>query len=427
MNDILSYLTTINPWGKGEITGNGLIRELYLDKIANATGNRLIKVIVGQRRAGKSYIVRQIINQLIITEKVPPVNIFYLNKELYEFDEIRNAGDLQEVIQLYRKHLKPKGKVYLFIDEVQNIEAWEKIIVSLAQHPVEEYEIFITGSNSGLLSGELATRLSGRYVVFEVFPFSYHEYLAFNHLDDSKEHFINYLETTGMPEALNIASYEIRQHYFQSLKDTVLLRDIMFRHKIRDYVLLEDLFLFLLHNTGNLVSVPSIIKYFKSKNRKVEYATVASYIKNMEDAFIIRRCPKYSVKTKELLSGDKKYFVNDLGFRNYIYPQLRTEIGSMLENVVYLHLKMAGYDVKVGYLKNMEVDFVAEKGDRKFYVQVAYLLSSQATIDREFRSLEAIPDSFPKYVVSMDDLTIRHPKGIFHENIRNFISIIGKP
>ena len=421
MKDEFEALKAINYWDGTPDFNLGFIRQKYLDKITKASGNKLIKVIVGQRRSGKSYIVRQFIENLIRKKAVNPKNTFYLNKELYDFESVMTASDLADLIQLYKQEVKPKGKIYVIIDEVQNIDEWEKIIVSLAQHTIEDYEIYITGSNSRLLSGELATHLSGRYLVLEVFPFSYIEFLDFFNYHNSKDNFIKYIKTSGLPEIYNINSSDTHRHYFQSLKDTILLKDIMYRHKIRDYVLLEDLFLFILHNVGNLISIPSIVKYYKSKQRKADYSTVSSYISYMEDAFIIRHCPKYSLKTKELLSGEKKYYVNDLGFRNYLYPQLTTDIAAMLENVVYLHLRMSGFEVKVGYHKNLEVDFIATKGEIKKYIQVTYLLSSEQTMNREFRVLESINDSYPKYLVSMDEIKVNHPKGIMHQNIWEFV------
>lgn len=421
METIFRILRSSNHWTEKPNVETGFIRNNYLSKLKEATDNKLIKVIVGQRRSGKSYIVRQFIEYLIAEKSVPPQNTFYLNKELFDFESIKTATDLTNLIQFYKKKIKPSGKVYIFIDEVQNIDEWEKIIVSLAQHTVEAYEVFITGSNSQLLSGELASHLSGRYVVFEVFPFSFTEYLNIFGYQNNKNHFIQYLKTSGLPEVYNIHSEDIHRHYFQSLKDTILLKDIMYRHKIRDYVLLEDLFLFVLHNVGNLISISSILKYFKSKQRKADYTTITSYIAYMEEAYIVRHCPKYSLKTKELLSGEKKYYVNDLGFRNYLYPQLTTDIAPMLENIVFMHLRMAGFEVKVGYNKLYEVDFIATKGELTKYIQVTYLLSSEKTKNREFRVLENINDNFPKYLVSMDEIKLSHPQGILHKNIWEFI------
>lgn len=422
MNDILKALDSINNWNTKPMITPGFIRKAYLNKITKSLNNKLIKVIVGQRRAGKSYIIRQIINYLMEEKSVDPRSIFYLNKEMYEFESINTAAKLDEIVRLYEKEVTPEGKVYLFIDEVQNIADWEKIIVSFAQHPVKDYEVFITGSNATLLSGELASFLSGRYIVFEVFPFSYSEFLGYHSYENQKQNFIKYFETSGLPEIYNIESDEIRKHYFQSLKDTIFLKDIMYRHKIRDYILLEDLFLFLLHNVGNQTSVPAIIKYFKSRNRKTDYSTLSAYLSYMEEAFIVRQSPRYFIKTKELLSGEKKYFINDLGFRNYLFPRLKKDIAAILENIVFLHLRNAGYTVSTGYGNNFEVDFVATRNEFTIYVQVAYLLASEKTIQREFGAFEKINDHFPKYVVTMDDLLIKYSKGIIHENIWSFIN-----
>jgi hypothetical protein len=421
MQEILTKLLSINYWEKDPGFNYGYFRKKYNEELLKFIGNKLIKVIVGQRRSGKSYIVRQLMHALIKNNKISPQNIFYLNKEMFEFETIRNANDLSKIINLYQETYKPKEKIYLFIDEIQNIENWEKVIVSLAQNPIKEYEIFITGSNSKLLSGELATFLSGRYVITEVLPFSYREYLDFRKLENTKNSFIHYIRTSGLPEVYNLNNDEIKLHYFQSLKNTILLKDIMYRYKIRDYVLLEDIFLFLLHNVGNMTSIPSIIKYFKSKNRKADYTTISQYILYMQEAFIIHESPRLAFKTKELLSGERKYYINDLGFRNYLYPDLINDIGAILENVVYLHLKMAGYDTKTGYDSNYEVDFVATKHSEKKYIQVAYLLPNKNTSQREFGALEKIKDNLPKYVVTMDDIVQNSETGIYHEQVWDFI------
>jgi len=421
MTEIFLKLSSINYWEKEPGFKYGYFRERYNTKLLEFIGNQLIKVIVGQRRSGKSYIVRQLMHTLIENYGINPKNIFYLNKEMFEFEDIRSANDLAKLIELYHKNYKPKGKVYIFIDEIQNIENWEKVIVSLAQNPIQENEIFITGSNSKLLSGELATLLSGRYVITEVLPFSYREYLDFGKIENTKNNFIQYIKTSGLPEVYNLNNDEIKLHYFQSLKNTILLKDIMYRYKIRDYVLLEDIFLFLLHNVGNMTSISSIIKYFKSRNRKTDYTTISQYILYMQEAFIIHESPRLTLKTKELLSGERKYYVNDMGFRNYLYPDLTNDIGAILENVVYLHLKMAGFDIKTRYDTNNEVDFVAIKHSEKKYIQVAYLMATKETSQREFSALEKIKDNLPKYVVTMDDIVQNRETGLFHEQIWHFI------
>ncbi len=421
MKDTLKELLSINYWDKNPNFKLGHTRDLYITKLWNSLDNNLIKVIVGQRRTGKSVIVRQLMHKLIHEKNINRKNIFYLNKEMFEFESIKNAEELAALFKLYESTYKPKGKVYLFFDEIQDIENWEKLIVSLSQHPVKEYEIIITGSNSNLLSGEMASLLSGRYIVIEVFPFSYKEFLIINKLQNNKINFISYLTNTGLPERLNLRSNDTVTHYFQALKNTILLKDIMYRHKIRDYVLLEDIFLFLLHNVGNMTSVPSIIKYFKSKNRKTDYSTISQYINYMQDAFLIHEAARMSPKTKELLSGEKKFYINDLGFRNYLYPSLIQDIGSMLENTVFLHLNIAGYKTSILSGKDFEVDFVAEKENAKHYIQVSYIMETSETISREFGAFEKINDNLPKFVLSMDDILIKNENGIIHKHVWEYI------
>jgi len=418
---IYKSLKSINFWDNNPKFNLGYYREKYVDALWKASDNNLIKVITGQRRTGKSYIMRQMMHKLISDKKVSSKNIFYLNKEMFEFNEISTADTLSELIEYYEEKLKPKNKVYIFIDEVQKIDNWEKIVVSLAQHPVKKYELFITGSNSQLLSGEMASLLSGRYILTEVFPFSYKEYLNHLNLENNKENFIKYITTSALPELFNLNNDETKRHYFSSLKNTILLKDIIERNKIRDYALLEDIFIFLLHNVGQLTSVSSIVKYFKSKKRKVDYTTIAQYITYMQYAYILQEAPRFSLKTKEILSGERKYYISDLGFRNYLFPGLQKEISSILENIVYTHLRIANYNVKVGTGNNFEIDFVAQKDSINKYIQVTYLMPTNDTITREFSALKKIKDSYSKIVVSMDDILIPDDTGIEHLHIWNYI------
>jgi predicted AAA+ superfamily ATPase len=421
MKEIIAALDKYNYWYQNPDTDLGLIRERYLQSLKKASNNRLIKVVVGQRRAGKSYIIRQLIHFLITENKIPAKNIFYLNKELYEFESIKTAQHLYELIDAYKTVIEPEGKIYYFLDEIQDIEQWEKLVVSLAQNPSAQAEVFITGSNSKLLSGELATKLSGRYLLFEIFPFSYKEFAAHHGLENNKQSFIKYLTDTSLPEAVKLTDAEIKRFYFRSLKDTILLQDIMNRHGIRDSVLLEDLFLFILHNIGNMTSISSIIKYFNSKNRKADYSTLSNYLAYIESAFIIHSVPRYFIKNKEILSGERKYYINDLGFRNYLYPNMNIDYASALENSVYLHLKNAGYRISVGYGKNYEIDFIGQKDSQTIYLQVSYLLESEATIEREFGAYEHINDFHPKYVLTMDDISLNNTNGIKHQHIWDFL------
>jgi len=412
MTDNFTKLKKYNFWSNN-LPEVGLIRNRYLEKINDFLNNKLIKVLIGQRRVGKSYLLRQIIFNLI-NNKVNPENIFYLNKEITDFDFITDYTDLENLIILYREKLKPRGKIYLLIDEIQNIKSWEKLINSYSQNYAEEYEIFISGSNSELLAGELAGFLSGRYIQFVILPFSYFEFIEILKIENSKKSFLQYLNSGGLPELFKLPNEETKRHYIQAIKDTVLLRDIIQRYNIKDAKLLEDIFIFLINNASNLISINNIVKYFGSKKRKTNYETVANYIQYLKNTFLIYQVEKYNIKGKEILSGTNKYYINDLCFKNYLYPGYLYGVGYMLENIVFLELLNSGYQVYIGYLRNKEIDFVAIKNDRTIYVQVAYILSEPQTIEREYSGLRAIPDNFEKYVVSLDDIQMPNIDGIKH-------------
>jgi predicted AAA+ superfamily ATPase len=383
----------------------------------------LIKVIVGQRRTGKSYLLRQIANH-IIQSGVSPKNVFYLNKEFIEFDEIRDYKDLDKLIKFYVDKIKPKGKVYLFIDEIQNIEHWEKLVNSYSQNFVNQYELFISGSNSKMLSGELSTLLSGRYIDFEILPFSYEEYLGITGNDKSKTSYLNYMKTGGLPELFNLPDEESKMRYVSSIKDTVLLRDVIQRHSIKDPKLLEDIFVYLVNTSSNLISVNNITNYFKSKGRKTTYDTIANYIGFIEDTFMIHKVDRYDIKGKDTIAGNVKYYCNDQAFKNYLFKGFSYGVGYQLENLVYLELRRNGYHVYVGVLPNKEVDFVAQKSDRVLYIQTTYLMVDEQTIRREYAALESISDNYEKVIVSMDDLVFSNNKGIKHIQVWNLNEIL---
>ena len=390
------------------------IRKGYTDAIGSyMSSNRLIKVVVGQRRTGKSFILRQIASKLL-DSGVAAENIVFINCEFTEFGFLKSYEDLGELIKLYRSEIKPQGRVYLFLDEVQNIEEWERIVNSLSQDYVEEYEVFISGSNSKMLSGELATLLSGRYISFEVFPFSYSEYLGIMNREPSRQSYEEYMTSGGLPELFALPEELSRRHYVSSIKDTVLLRDIIQRHNIKDAKLLEDIFVYIVNNASNLLSVRNVANYFKSSGRKSSYETVASYLRYIEDTYLIHKVERYNIRGKETIAGNCKYYANDLSFNNYLYQGFGYGTGYLLENLIYLELARNGYDVYVGSIGSKEVDFVAIKGDRKIYVQVAYALTERATIEREYSALEGIDDNFEKVVVSLDTMQLPLKDGIRH-------------
>ncbi len=422
MKEFFTQFQKYNFWNKN-VPKLGYVRQDYLDRIFQFCNNSLVKVLVGQRRTGKSYLLRQIAHTLM-QKGVSPKNIFFINKEFIEFDEVKDYKDLDKLIKLYQKNLKPTGKIFLFIDEVQNIQQWERLINSYAQNFNESYEIFISGSNSKMLSGELATLLSGRYINFEIFPFSYDEFLGVKELNNHKDSFLNYLQSGGLPELFSLPNEETKQHYVSAVRDTVLLRDVIQRHAIKEPKLLEDLFIYVVNTASSLMSINNITNYFKSKGRKTTYDTIATYLSYIEDTFLIHKVERFDIRGKETIAGNVKYYCNDLAYKNYLFSGFAYGTGYLLENLVFLELKRSGYQVYVGVLPNKEVDFVAKKADRILYIQSTYLISDENTMAREYGSLDAISDSYEKIIVSMDDLKFPNKNGIRHFQAWDFHSYL---
>ena len=412
MNENIESVKKYNLWF-GNTIDAGFPRPLYTASIDQYLGSKVVKVLTGQRRVGKSYILRQTAMHLM-QQGVSGNNIVFINRELTAFDFIENYKDLDAFIHLYRQELKPEGRIYIFIDEVQDIDGWERVVNSLSQDYTEDYEIFITGSNSKMFSGELSTLLSGRYVEFRIFPLSYEEYASIHQLSVGRESYMRYMADGGYPELVHFQSSDVKRNYISGLKDTVLLKDIIRRYTIRDVRLLEDLFAYLVGNSSNLLSVTNITNFIKSKGRKTSYDTVSAYLGYIEEVYLAHRALRYNIKGKETLSGSCKYYMNDLSFKNYLYAGLGYGTGYLLENLVYLDLLRHGYDVYVGSVKDKEVDFVAIKNDRTIYVQATYMLIDEQTIEREYAPLECIADNYEKIVVSLDDLQLPSRNGIKH-------------
>ncbi len=412
MDERLTALWKFNFWGD-KLPELGYLRSGYTAKIADYMGTRLIKVLVGQRRTGKSYVLRQVAKNLI-DNGIQAINTLFINKEFTEFDFLTNYKELDELIKLYKSELKPVGKVYIFIDEIQNIDGWEKVINSYSQDYTGSYELFISGSNSKMISTELATMLSGRYINFDIFPFSYAEYLGITGSEQSKESYVQYMSSGGLPELFLLPNAETRRNYVSAIKDTVLLRDIIQRQNIREPKLLENIFVYLINNASNLISVSNVFNYFKSLGRKTSFDIISNYIGYIQDSFLIHRCERYDIRGKQTIAGNVKFYANDLAYKNYLYPGFGYGFGYMLENLLYLDLRRAGYEVYTGNIRNKELDFVAQKADKLIYIQCTYLLTEPETIEREYTSLETIDDNYEKYVVTMDDLTMPSNKGIKH-------------
>ena len=413
MVEIYNSLEQSNYWHNEPIKA-GLIREDYLQSLILHSDNTLIKVLVGQRRVGKSYLLRQLIYHLLYTKNVPPLNIIYFNKESLGLDSIKTAQDLQALITYHEEKHKLKGKIYLLLDEIQEVFEWEKLANSYAQDPKKDYELYLTGSNSHMLSGELATYLSGRYVQFEIQPFSYSEYLKITEKTPNRQSFVEYLQNGSLPELFSLADPEAQRHYVEALYDTIILKDIVSRYKIKDIYLLEHIFKYLADNIGHLFSINKVVDYLKSQRIKTNFETVSNYITYLSRTFLVHEADRYDIKGKVILANPQKYYLNDLSFKNYYSSSFDSGLGCHLENAVYLHYKRAGYKLYVGKIGEQEVDFIAEKGNNKKYIQVTFTLDSETVINREFGALEKISDAYEKLVISLDDYSLGNRNGIRH-------------
>lgn len=411
-----SILDEYNFWD-GKPIEYGYSRPHYLEKIEQFLDNSLVKVILGQRRCGKSRLMRMIIHQLITQQRVPAENILYINKELHAFDFIQDAKILMETFQTYRDLKKPQGKIYFLIDEIQEIQQWEKAINSLSQDYRLPIELFITGSNAYLLSSELATYLSGRYISLTVYPFGYKEYCHVFSLQQNRASVLAYMENGGLPEIYQFNHIESKQNYVQSLMDSIVLRDIVQRHNVRDTFLLEKVIQFAIDSVGSLLSVSSMIKTLAQHGYRSNVETIGNYLGFCKDAFFLHECERYDLRGKQILIGERKYYLNDLAFKIFYHSGFENYISRILENCVYLSLRRQGYKVYVGRYDDKEVDFVAEKAGEKLYVQVAYLLADENVIAREFGALALIQDNYPKWVVSLDDIRHKNNQGILHKHL----------
>ena len=393
-------------------------REYYMKQIRPFINTDLIKVLTGIRRSGKS-VMLQLIQEELLSQQVRPDQMISLN-----FEDLANLP-LCQPMALYQwiadKAAAIKGKIYIFLDEIQEVTNWERVINSL--RVAFDVDIYLTGSNAKLLSGELSTYLAGRYVQFVIYPFSYQEFILANQLDDTPQAFQKYILFGGMPFLMNLHFQEgPSRQYLQDMYNSVILKDIVQRNNLRDVDLLERIIGYALSSIGHVFSASNITKYLKSEHRKVSNDTVLNYLNACTTAYLFYKIPRQDLLGKKLLSINEKYYVVDHGLREAVYGHNARDIDQILENIVCLELLRRGYTVTIGKTGNFEVDFIAEKGNRKCYVQVTYLLASPETIEREFRVYKDIKDNYPKYVVSMDELDFSQD-GIQHYNIRKFLRL----
>lgn len=390
-------------------------REQILNRIRPFYESELIKVLIGLRRSGKSVILQQIMEELK-GNGVAESQIIYMNFEDFQYSGISDAGQLYRYVCERRKN---ERKYYLFFDEIQMVKEFERAVNSF--RATWDVSIFITGSNGKLLSGELATLLSGRYVSFRVTPFSFVEYCEIRKIrKPSDEDLIEYMNWGGMPQRFAMTGETETRTFLQDLYNSIVLRDIVQRTGAKEVDLINRIMEYLMLNPSQTFSAKGILNYFKSVDRAVSAQTLYNYLDHIQTSLIVSKAQRYDIRGKQLLTTLDKYFLTDLGLGRIHNSGYKLEMGALLENVVYNELKNRDYEVYVGKIPNGEVDFVAIKGDKKEYYQVAYYLAEQSVVDREFGAFSSIADNYPKYVLSMDKFDFSRD-GIIHKNVIRFL------
>lgn len=394
-------------------------RSDYTERIERAFGKGVIVALTGQRRVGKSCIMAQVMRHI---GSLPQANVVYLNKEKNEFDGIRDYNDL---LGFVNGRLSKDKDNYLFIDEIQDIDGFERALRSLQAD--DACQIMVTGSNAKMLSSELTTYLSGRHIDYHIHSLGYEEFLLFHKMPDGYEALTAYLQYGGLPQLgrMGLDDRELVDDYLESVYSTILLKDIVERGQIRNVSLLKTLVRFMADNIGKLFSATSIVNFLKGQRVDTSAKVILNYLDLLCDAYIINRVSRYDIHGKRIFELGDKYYFEDLGLRNHIVGGNRSaDIEKVMENAVYLHLLRMGYKVYVGQLHKTEIDFVAEKSGSTVYVQVAYLLASQETINREFGNLKLIDDNHPKYVISLDRMMGSvNADGIRHIYLRDFLKM----
>ena len=395
-----------------------IIREIYLSKIRPFYDQDLIKVIMGIRRCGKSVLLLQIIDEL--KEKgIEEKQIIYINFENEDYSFIKNDIDLHNYI---KEKITNKEKYYLFFDEIQNVKDWEKAINSFKTS--KNVSIFITGSNSDLLSGELATHLAGRYVSFKIYPLTFSEVCELKNIkekEDIEEEFDDYITWGGMPQRFMLTDEMQTKTYLSDVYDSIVVKDIITRFGIKDLDLFNRIVEYIVTTPSQNFSAESLSNYFANKdNREVSKVTLYNYLEYMSKAMLINKADRYDIRGKRILNGKYKYYLTDLGLGQVKNIGKRQQLGAYLENIVYNELISRGYDVKIGNLEKAEIDFIATRFKEKIYIQVAYILADDTVIDREFGAYKGIEDNYPKYVLTMDKHDFSQ-EGIIHKNVIDWL------
>lgn len=395
-------------------------RDLYLTQLINYRDKPLIKVITGIRRCGKSTLL-SLFECHLIDSGVSKDHIIRMNFESFEFDEITDYRELHSYID--KSLINKSDRHYILLDEVQQVSSWEKVINAFLVDA--NVDIYITGSNAYLLSSEISTLLSGRYVEIKMQPLSFKEYLDFTQTDKGgnlEEKFNQYLRYGGLPTVVELLDNpDTIGPFLEGIYNTVLMKDVIERNGVRDAALLESILKFIAANVGSIVSTKKISDYLTSSGRKTTSDTIDSYLKMLENAFIIYRANRYDLKGKMFLKTLEKYYIVDMGIRNQLTGLRNTDYGHVLENIIYLELLRRGYEVTIGKIGTLEVDFVATKADEKIYYQICATILDEKTRERELRPLESIADNYPKYILTMDRSIFNDYSGIKVKNIMDFL------
>lgn len=394
-----------------------VIRERYLKLIRPFYNQELIKVLIGIRRSGKSVILKQIMDELKETN-IDDSHIIYINFEDYDYEEYTEPKKLNNYV---KDKIIDDKKYYIFFDEIQNVDEWEKVVNSL--RATQNTSIFITGSNSDLLSSDLATHIAGRYVSFKITPFTFGEVCKLLNIvnnRDIEDAFNDYIKWGGMPQRFMQQDDISRKTYLNDIYDSIIIKDIVRRFNIKDIDLLNRIVTYILTTPSQVFSPDSLKKYMQSDSRNVSLETLYNYIDYITRANLISKAERYDVRGKRILTGKYKYYLTDLGFTNILSDGKKEQIGAYLENIVYNELIARGFNVNVGTLDSGEVDFIATRFNEKIYIQVTYILSDEKVIEREFGVYKKIEDNYPKYVLSMDKIDLSE-NGIIHKNIIDWL------
>ena len=393
-----------------------LKREIYLTRIRGFYDSDLVKILVGIRRCGKSVILKQIMEE--IKEKgVKEDHILYINFELVEYEELKDYKKLNYYV---KERIKDKEKYYIFLDEIQNVQKFEVVVNSL-RASIENISIFITGSNSKLLSNELSTVLSGRYVLFNIYPLTFNEYITLAEKDpQNEENFWDYLKWGGLPNRVQFTDEGNIKDYLHSVFDSIILRDVVDRLGLKDITLFNLILQYLIDITGREFSANNIIDYLKAEGRIISTETLYTYLEALCKALIIEKIYRYDIHGKAILKTLNKYYMTDLGIAQIKNNNFEINKCFAIENVVYNELLERGYDVYIGKTKNGEIDFIATKTGEKLYFQVAYSLDKESVTEREFGAFDGLDDNIPKYVLSLDKEDLSR-NGVIHKNIIDWL------